>query len=305
MTRKIIVFVVLLCCVSSTLAPAAQNPFVSGKKKTRQSERNARKYPRFLQPILSKITAWQRTLRRYLTRFGREIREHPYSNSFWLFLLLSFTYGVIHALGPGHGKSIVVSYFLNRPGKYFHGALMGNMLTFVHVFSAVIIVLFVRFALNIRGGTSFEIASRNLEKISYSLLIFLGLFLLGKCVYELKRRTLDTFDDTGTFEIKPLLFTAFVTGLVPCPGAALILIFTITQHILLAGLIAMVCVAVGMGVTTTLFALFAIASRHTLFRLTARRQKFFTLSYAFLSMSGALGVTSIGILLLLGSIYHQ
>jgi nickel/cobalt exporter len=99
-----------------------------------------------------------------LTRFGKEIRKHPYSTSFWLFLLFSFTYGVVHALGPGHGKSIVVSYFLSRPGKYFHGVLMGNMLTFVHVFSAILIVLFVRLALNIGEGTSFETASRNLEK---------------------------------------------------------------------------------------------------------------------------------------------
>ena len=303
MKRKIFVCVVLLCCISSTLAPAAQNPFVSGKKKTRQSESNTRKYPQFLQLILAKITAWQRTLKRQLARFGKEIREHPYSTSFWMFLLFSFTYGIVHALGPGHGKSIVVSYFLNRPGKYLHGALMGNMLTFVHVFSAVIIVLFVRFALNIRGGTSFETASRNLEKISYGLLIFLGLFLLGKCVYELKRGTLATLNNnTESFGIKPMLFTAFATGLVPCPGAALILIFTITQQILFAGLIAMVCVAVGMGATTTLFALFAIASRHTLFRLTARRQKLFILSHAFLSMSGALGITSIGILLLLGPV---
>jgi ABC-type nickel/cobalt efflux system permease component RcnA len=302
MKRKIIVLVMFLWCVSSTLALAAQNPFVSGNKKTRQSESKARKYPQFLHPILSKITAWQRTLKRQLTKFGKEIREHPYSSSFWLFLLFSFTYGVIHALGPGHGKSIVVSYFLNRPGKYFHGVLMGNMLTFVHVFSAVTIVLFVRFALNMAGGTSFETASRNLEKISYALLIFLGLLLLGRCMYEIKRGTLDTLnDDPETFEIKPLLVTAFVTGLVPCPGAALILIFTITQHILFAGLLAMVCVAVGMGATTTLFALFAIASRHTLFRLTALHPKLFTLSHVFLSVSGALGITSIGILLLMGS----
>lgn len=85
-------------------------------------------------------------------------------------------------------------------------------------------------------------------------------------------------------------------------GKALILIFTITQQILLVGLIAMVCVAVGMGATTTLFALFAIASRHTLFRLTARRQKLFTLSHAFISVSGVLGITLIGILLLLGPV---
>lgn len=302
MRPKIIVCIVLVCCLFGSLPYTAQNPFVSGKKDAEQPESPGRKYPRFLQPILAKITAWQRVIRQELTRFGKEIREHPYSVSFWLFLLFSFVYGVIHALGPGHGKSIVVSYFLSRPGKYLHGILMGNMLTIVHVSSAVVIVLLIRLVLDTTGVTSFEAASRNLENISYGLLIVLGLFLLAKGIYELQRGKYKSLGDrpSGNFELKHLALMAFVTGLVPCPGAALILIYTITQQILFAGLMAMVCVAAGMGATTSLFALVAIASRNTLFRLTARRQKLFIISHAVLSISGALVIITIGTLLLLG-----
>jgi ABC-type nickel/cobalt efflux system permease component RcnA len=110
---------------------------------------------------------------------------------------------------------------------------------------------------------------------------------------------LKNLEVTGSVELKPLLLTAFATGLVPCPGAALILIFTITQHILFAGLMAMVCMAVGMGATTSAFALVAIASRHSLFRLTAHHKKLFMLSHTVLSISGALVIIAIGTLLLL------
>lgn len=255
-----------------------------------------------LQPLLTTLFSWQKTLRHHLTRFGKDIRERPYGSSFWLFLFFSGVYGIVHALGPGHGKSIVISYFLSHPGKYLHGVLMGNLLTCVHVFSAVVLIVTLRVILGIVGGISFDTVSKHLATASYSLLIVLGFFLLVKSVYDLKHGPFKQINEKSAepFKLKPLLLTAFVTGCVPCPGAALILMFSITQDILIAGLGAMVCMAAGMGATTSLFALFAIASRSTVFRLTAGRRKLFLLSHIILSLSGGLMILSIGFLLLLG-----
>lgn len=304
MNPKMLLLLIITGLLWGTLTPAAQNPFVSGKKKDGVTEKKSSpaRYPQFLHPVLSKITAWQRTLRKHLTAFGKEIREQPYGKAFWYFLLFSFAYGVIHALGPGHGKTIVVSYFLSRPGKYLHGILMGNLLTFVHVFSAVSIILTVHFILKTTGISAFESISRNLESISYGLLIIVGAILLGRSLYELKHG--HTYDEKEVqqdeYNLKHVMLTAFVTGLVPCPGAALILIFTLSQEILLMGVIAMFCTAFGMGLTTTIFALLAIASRHSLLRLMNRHQQLFVFSHAFLSISEALFITCIGGLLLFG-----
>lgn len=303
MKPKILLLLIITGLLWGTLAPAAQNPFVSGKKKDGVTEKKSSpRYPQFLHPVLSKITAWQRILRKHLTAFGKEIREHPYGKSFWYFLLFSFAYGVIHALGPGHGKTIVVSYFLSRPGKYLHGILMGNLLTFVHVLSAVSIILTVHFILKTTGMRSFEAISSNLENISYSILILIGLILLGKYLFGLKHGHAHDKKEfqQDEYNLKHVMLTAFVTGLVPCPGAALILIFTLSQEILLAGVVAMFCVAFGMGLTTTIFALLAIASRHSLLHLMNRHQQLFAFSHAFLSISGALIITCIGGLLLFG-----
>lgn len=294
----------LLCgCLWSSVPAAAQNPFVSGKQEQEEPAKKGFTYPRFLQPMLSTISAWQRTLKRKLTRVGREIREHPYGSSFWLFLFFSFVYGSVHALGPGHGKTIVVSYFLSRPGKYLHGLLMGNLLTFVHVFSAVSIILVVRLVLKTTGLTSFDAASRNLGRISYALLIILGLVLLGRAVYELRHGHTHGHGEAQDGSLKHGLLTAFVTGLIPCPSAALILMFTLRQQIVLSGILAMFCVALGMGLTTTLFAFFAITSRNILLQLTARHQKLFTTSYLILSITGAFVIIIVGIVFLMGQNY--
>jgi len=305
---RIIVLSLLFFVLFSSTVLSVQNPFVPGgqeEQKTEekiahgQEEQRTKKeisYPRLLQPVFSMLSLWQKKLRGHLTHVSRDIRANPWGRSFLLFLILSFVYGVIHALGPGHGKSIVFSYFLSRPGRYVHGLLMGNLITFVHVFSAVAIVLGFYFTLKTAGLSSFEDVRGILEKTSYAFLMVLGLFLVVYKVHELKAGKLTDLQEYKTAEtdFRHLVLVALATGLVPCPGAALILIFTITLDILFPGLLAMVCLALGMGLTTTLFALFSIASRNTILRLTLRRKKIFVLSSAALSLLGAFAITMIG-----------
>ena len=308
---RVIVLVLLLCVVLSGPVLAAENPFFSGGQDEekaqeeiapRQEDQQTTKEKgglQVFQPVFSLLSVWQKKLREQLTHVSRDIRENPWGQSFLLFLILSFVYGVIHALGPGHGKSIVFSYFLSRPGSYVHGVLMGNLITFVHVFSAVAIVLGFYLALKTVGLSSFEDVRGILEKISYALLMVLGLFLVLYKVRELKRGTLTNLQENKMVgaDCRHLALVALAAGLVPCPGAALILFFTITLNILVPGLIAMVCIALGMGVTTTLFALFSIASRNTIFRVTVKKQRIFAFSSAALSLLGACAITVIGSLL--------
>ena len=308
---RIIALTLFFVVLFSGTVLAAQNPFLPGgqeEQKTEeeiihgQEEQKANKessFPRLLQPVFSMLSVWQKKLRGHLTQVSRDIRANPWGRSFVLFLVLSFIYGVVHALGPGHGKSIVFSYFLSRPGRYVHGVLMGNLITFIHVFSAVAIVLGFYLVLKTSGLSSFEHVRGILEKISYAFLMVLGLFLVLYKVRELRRRTLTDLQEYKTAEadFKHLTIVALATGLVPCPGAALILLFTITLDILVPGLFAMVCIALGMGVTTTLFALFSIASRNTIFRVTVKKQRIFAFSSAALSLLGACAITVIGSLL--------
>jgi nickel/cobalt exporter len=308
---RIIALSLLFCVLLNTSVLAAQNPFVSGGGKEQEREGDVaprheepktpqeKGVPRVLQAVFSMISLWQKKLRGHLTHVSRDIRANPGGRSFLVFLILSFVYGVIHALGPGHGKSIVFSYFLSRPGRYVHGMLMGNLITFVHVFSAVAIVLGFFLVLKTVGLSSFEDVRGILEKISYVLLMVLGVFLVLYKVRELKKGTLTNFQEYKTAEVdfRQLTLVALAAGLVPCPGAALILLFTITLDILVPGLIAMVCIALGMGATTTLFALFSIASRNTIFRATVKKQKVFAFSSAALSLLGACAITVIGSLL--------
>lgn len=247
---------------------------------------------------------WQKSLKKKLTSLGKAIQNNPLGPALWTFLALSFAYGVVHAIGPGHGKSVVCSYFLARPGDMWLGALMGNAITFVHVGSAVLVVALAYLLLG-AGMGGFHKAAAVMQPASYGLLVLMGLFLAGKTLWDLRRGGLLRDVDTGAscsaedvIEARKssghVLLVSFVTGLIPCPGAAVVLAFAVGLNILWAGLAAMVAMAVGMGLTTTLFAWAAVSARGLTMRFAGKNRTVFNWTHALLATTGALFIAAFG-----------
>jgi ABC-type nickel/cobalt efflux system permease component RcnA len=300
--KRLLVLLVLVFLVGSNVSYAAQNPFISGGAKEDTVQKKI-KAPGVFHNILDLIAKWQKQLKIKLTAFARDIRTNPYGKSFWLFLLVSFAYGVVHALGPGHGKTISCSYFLSRRGSILQGLLMGNLVASMHVISAVVIVTTVYFILKTAGMTTFENLSATLQKLSYLILLLLGLFLAFKSVQKLRTGKGHVHaEDPQPADLKSLVAVSLATGLVPCPGAAIILSFAIMLNIFVAGFIAMFCIALGMGITTSAFDLVAITSRKTVLRFFDHNSRAFLFSHGMISLTGSLAIIIISGLLLLSQI---
>jgi ABC-type nickel/cobalt efflux system permease component RcnA len=56
-----------------------------------------------------------------------------------LVLAIAFVLGAIHALGPGHGKSLMASYLVGSRGRIRDVFTLGITITISHIFSVVII----------------------------------------------------------------------------------------------------------------------------------------------------------------------
>src|SRR5256885_6852539 len=60
----------------------------------------------------------------------------PYTTLFrsWTLVIVCFGYGIVHTLGPGHGKAVVVAYFLDsaRPRAWLEGVFAGSWIAFTH-----------------------------------------------------------------------------------------------------------------------------------------------------------------------------
>jgi ABC-type nickel/cobalt efflux system permease component RcnA len=160
------------------------------------------------------------------------------------------------------------------------------------------------------GMGGFQAASRALQPASYALLALMGLFLTGKALLDASRGGLvaetscpiDHEALGNAVNIRRVLMVSCVTGLVPCPGAAVILAFSIGLNIFWAGVAAIVLMAAGMGLTTTLFAWAAVAARGLTLRMSGTNAKAFNLAYTGLSICGAAAIALFGAALFVSSI---
>ncbi|MFC1583980.1 hypothetical protein ACFL5V_00375 [Fibrobacterota bacterium] len=60
-------------------------------------------------------------------------------------LVLAFFIGALHALQPGHGKTLVAAYLVGSRGTIWHAILLGLVVTFTHTFSVIMLGLVVLF----------------------------------------------------------------------------------------------------------------------------------------------------------------
>lgn len=254
--------------------------------------------------MLRTVTVMQKEMREKLSELGKDIAANPAGGSFWTFIGLSFFYGVVHALGPGHGKAVVFSYFLGKRGSIARGFAMGHLLSFVHAMSAVVLVFVLQWVLGNKGSQGFDEAGGVLQHVSYGLVAVIGLLMLVHALYE-------TFSGRQAARIccaaapqagyGGIAAVSMLAGLVPCPGAALVLAFAMGLGLPWTGFFAVLALALGMGLTTSLFGVLSIASRSALVHVAGRGPRLLTIMYSCLAIGGALGITLLGTMLFLSA----
>ena len=255
--------------------------------------------------LTSRLAPIQQEMNRTLSRLAREIREQPGGRAFWLFLALSGAYGVLHALGPGHGKTLVASYFLGRKrrGGYLQGLLVSMAASGAHVASAVILVLAASALLRPLSG-SLDQTGRLLTRLGGGLLAAVGLVMAARAVWALRAgkaraHAAHAADDPAAAprDLRAGIGIAVASGAAPCPVAAMVLAFSLSTGIPRAGSVAMAAMTGGMGVTTWLFAVAAIACRDSVTRLCEGPA--LHRATGLLSVSGGLLLSFFGSLMLL------
>ena len=112
--RKFFILISLFFIFNSL--KAQDNPFLSKGKTVSKREENLKtlRHPRFTQTIIGKIALIQRSLNKHLAELTKRIKETKSAKMLFLIILITFIYGAVHALGPGHGKTLTFSYFLSE-----------------------------------------------------------------------------------------------------------------------------------------------------------------------------------------------
>lgn len=219
----------------------------------------------------SKIQQWQMRTELLFTRAMTDIQHSRTSGPLLWGLLVAFLYGILHTLGPGHGKAVVVAYFVGERGSLWRGLRMGSQIALFHVLSAVLVVAVTDFA--VRQATGHAPSDyRIIRLVSYGSIVVIGLWMLFKAV-RIARGNGDrhAHHDEGcgcarlaepTHGMAGLLSLAI--GSVPCTGALLVLLFGMANDLLLPSIVLVVAISLGMALALAGVGIAAILGRRLL-----------------------------------------
>jgi nickel/cobalt transporter (NicO) family protein len=137
-----------------------------------------------------RVFAWvfdkQQSLQRTLAMSVKSLKTEPLGGAITL-ALLSFVYGVLHAVGPGHGKTIISSYVVANEETARRGVIISFIAAGLQALTAIALVGILAFALN-ASGMQINAWSNQLEMVSYALIALVGAWLLTTQLIAIFRR---------------------------------------------------------------------------------------------------------------------
>lgn len=197
------------------------------------------------------------------------VRDGGSSAPLFLLLGLSFIYGILHAAGPGHRKTVLFSLIMGRKTRWWDPLAAAFLAAGLHAGSAVAVILGYRFLTRTLLPAKINSTRLYLEGITYILLILLSLLFLAKVVRRIIRRVPHSH---GPASSGGLYSTLAASSFFPCPGAIMILTFSFTLNVLPLGILSVLGLSIGMGVTISLVGYLAYTGRETLFRALKNRE---------------------------------
>ena len=244
--------------------------------------------------VLLKSVIWQRDLNQQLSALLQAVAANPTQAGASL-LAFSFIYGVLHALGPGHGKIVITTWLATHPSKLKSsiGLTLAASLLQGLVAIALVAVVLMLLALPAR---QLHLSSFWLEKGSYALVGILGLLLCWRAVKKLRllmrRPSFKSFTpyhvhhancgcghqhmpdpqqmESGN-DWRARLVIVLSMGMRPCSGAIMVLLFSKVVGVFSWGVVSALAMAAGTSITISSLALLVHSFRQMAVRLSANK----------------------------------
>lgn len=233
--------------------------------------------------------------------------------------LLSFLYGIFHAAGPGHGKVVVSSYMLAGERQLKTGIALSFAAALMQSVTAVVFVLVAAAALNLTSS-AMSGAAFSIEIFSYILIVVLGAWLLlrklmggghhhdspgheghghdGHAEADHAHHHVVVPSEAGN--LREAIGLVLAVGLRPCSGALVVLVFALSQGVLIAGIAAVFLMGLGTALTVSLLASLAVGAKALAMRIGSGGDRAERVVSA-MEVLGALLLLGFGLLMLAAS----
>ena len=173
-------------------------------------------------------------------------------------LPMGILFGAVHALTPGHGKTVLASYLVGSKLAAVRSLSVAGALAVTHIGSAVLIALFAQPLVSRTLGSVGRAPS--LEALSRGGLAVIGLWLLIRAV----RGGGHHHDE------REGMMVGVVAGLVPCPLTLFAMVLALGRGVPEAGLTFALAMVLGVGLTLAVVALLAVFARAWVVAVSSR-----------------------------------
>lgn len=217
------------------------------------------------------IKNFQRRANAQIATHMKAIERGDDLRAFFLGLAIAFAYGIFHAFGPGHGKFIIVSYFLGREARVMRGVVMALQVAIVHVIAAIVIVWLADTVL--RAGFGIGLSEvPGVRAASFLIIVGIGLYMMYQAARTSRVAAAgggaghghghehshghdhgggDHDHDHGHSHGGRLEggMLALAAGMVPCPGAVLIMLYAVANDMIYPGFLLVAAMSLGIGLS--------------------------------------------------------
>jgi ABC-type nickel/cobalt efflux system permease component RcnA len=256
------------------------------------------------------------------------LRSGPSWAAAWTLMLLSFGYGVFHAAGPGHGKTVISGWVLATEQQLKRGIIISFASALIQALSAILIVTTLLFLVKAVGSTARSVAAV-LETASYGFIALLGFYLLWQAMGMIwpSRPVLAAAAGTShhdhshahegcthshmpaprelgrNWSLSRALSVSLAVGIRPCTGAILALLFANAVGVYWAGIAATFIMAIGTALTVSAIAIIAVFSKTRAMAMLGGRQVWLDWTAFGLRLGGGLLIAFLGATLFWGSLH--
>ncbi|MBV8041721.1 nickel/cobalt transporter [Pluralibacter sp.] len=244
--------------------------------------------------VMLKSILWQREVNQQMSGLLQAVAENP-TKAGGSLLLFSFVYGVLHALGPGHGKVVIATWLATHPSKLKASiglTLAASLLQGLVAVGLTVIVL----SLLALPARELHLSSFWLEKGSYALVGVLGLMLCWRALKNLRRllrkpaftaftphhvhhancgcghqHMPDPQQMAQDGDWRARLMIILSMGMRPCSGAVMVLLFSKVIGVFAWGVASALAMAAGTSLTISSLALLVHSFRQIAVRMSGNK----------------------------------
>ncbi len=199
-----------------------------------------------------------------------------------LLLVTAFGWGAVHALSPGHGKTMVAAYLVGTRGTARHAVLLGATVTVTHTIGVFALGLV---ALALSQYVLPEQLYPWLNLVSGALVVIVGVSVLRGRLrnrhhhhhhHELGHGHAHGHGGRGHghshappegLSMRALLALGASAGLIPCPSALVVLLGAVAQGQIALGMVLIVAFSLGLAATLVGLGLAVVLAARSISRL--------------------------------------